>query len=412
MSTLFDFLGEKRISSLRVGAPSTHLLKKCGELIAKATLSLQNPDTYTAELFQYGPFEGALVFRKEVAKFLTEMYGDPVDHEDIWLNAGASQGLYFVAGFLFQPGDVVFVEEPSYFLGIRVLRDDLGMKVVGIPTDQDGIIVDELEKLIIEHSDKVRLPTDAKPFSAMVYCVPTFNNPTGSFLPAGRCKRLIKVLRKHNVLAVCDDVYNLLPFMEDKPPFISSPPQRLFAYDSKSDPGYSGNVISNGSFSKLLGPGLRIGWIEAPKRARSVLLKSGNLASGGSFNHYTSHIIAKALNMGLVKEHLIYARGVYYSQMNALCDSLDKYITKPFSYQRPKGGYFVWVAFPPQVDCDKLLAICREKYNVDFNHGSCCSSSGKFKHCMRLSFAHNECDVIEQCVRQIAAALTEMLGCQ
>ena len=406
-STQADYMesGPEKIYSLKAGAPSTRLRQECADLIQKATLSLHKLDQ-CPDAFMYGADPGSSVFRQEVAKFLTEQYGDPVNHEDLWTNAGASQGLAFIGSFLFQPGDVVFVEEPAYYIGLRALRDDLAMKVIGIPSDNDGIVVEELEKLIMEHSDKLRPPTEKKPFSAMLYCVPTFNNPTGSILPTERCKKVIELLRKHNILAFCDDVYNLLSYTDDRPP-----PQRLFAFDDKSNADYKGNVISNGSFSKFLAPGLRLGWMEVPERVRNVLKTSAYASSGGCFNHYISCVVAVALQEGLVKDHLLMVRRVFHSQLNVLCDALIKYIPGQFSYQKPKGGYFVWVTFPPDVDCDKLYQICREKYFVEFNNGSrFAASPGKFKNCMRLSFAYNECDIIEHCVKQIAMALKELLN--
>ena len=403
-TTQFDRLenGPQKIYSLSMGAPSTNLRQKCAELVQKATLSLHKSE-HCPNAFQYGADQGSAAFRTEMAKFLTEHYGDTVNYEDLWVNAGATQGLNFIGHTLFHPGDVVFVEEPTYHTGLNALRDDFGMKLVGVPTDNDGMLVDELEKLMMKHSSDLRPGTDKKPYSAMLYCVPTFNNPTGSYLPTERCKKLIKLLREHNVLALCDDVYNLLSFTDGAPP-----PQRVFAFDNKLDADYKGNVISNGSFSKFLGPGLRLGWMEVPERARQVMVTSAYARSGGCFNHYMSCIISVALQEGLVKEHLLMARKVYRSQCDVLCEALDKYMPGQFSYQKPKGGYFVWVTFPPEVDCDKLFDTCKKKYLVEFNYGSrFCATPGKFKNCLRLSFAFNEPNILEHCVKQIGLALKE-----
>ena len=152
-STQADYMksGPEEIYSLEAGAPSTRLRQKCADLVQKATLSLHKLEK-CPEAFMYGAEPGATVFRQELAKFLTEQYGNTVNHEDLWVNAGASQGLAFIGSFLFQSGDVVFVEEPAYYIGLRALRDDLALNVIGIPSDSDGIIVKELEKLIMEHS--------------------------------------------------------------------------------------------------------------------------------------------------------------------------------------------------------------------------------------------------------------------
>lgn len=408
MSTLFDYLTRdgRNVSTLRVGAPSEDLLIKCGELIHKATLALHTPENY-ANIFQYGPPSGSLTVRSELAKFLSEQYGDTVDRDDISITAGASQGLACIVSLLFQPGNVAFVEEPTYFIGLTALREDYRMNVIGVPVDQDGMIVDELEKMMEKYLQTPPITTDKNPFVAMLYCIPTFNNPTGSVLSTERCEQLIKLLRKYNVLALCDDVYNLMSYMGDRPPF--KMPPRLFSFDNKTDPDYKGNVISNGSFSKVLGPGLRLGWMEVPEGVRKILPTTGYVQSGGCFNHYTSCIVATAIQMGLVKEHLAYVREVYYCRLHSLCSALDKYMPCPVQYTKPQGGYFLWAVLPSEVDCDKLYDICLNKYNVDFNKGSGFSSKGQYKNCMRLSFAFHDGPTIEHCVKQIALAIKEIL---
>lgn len=405
---MFDYLSMngKQISSLRMGVPSAYLRRKCGELIQKASQELHKEENY-ADLFQYGPYSGTFVFRSQLAKFLSEQYNSHVEFDDLWVNAGATQGFQCVGSLLFQQGDLAFVEEPTYFLGLLAMRDDFDMKVIGVPQDQDGIIVEEFEKLLGQYCNQMRQPTEKKPFSALLYCIPTFNNPTGSVLPTERCKKLIKLLRDYNVLAFCDDVYNLLSYTGDQLPFTAPP--RLFSFDEKTDPDYKGNVISNGSFSKLLGPGLRLGWMEVPEHVRMIFTKSGYARSGGCVNHYTSSIISTALQMNLLKEHLAFVQQVYSNQLNALCNALEEYMPCPVTYNKPRGGFFVWVVLPSEVDCDRLYDICFEKYSVDFNKGSRFSSKGQLKNCMRLSFAfHNEA-VIEHCIKQIASAIKEML---
>lgn len=407
MTTLFDYLTKdgKKVHSLRVGAPSEHLRMKCGELIHKATLALHTPENYP-QLFQYGPHSGSLAAKSELTKFLTEEYGDTVNCDDIWFTAGASQGLACIGSLLFQPKTVAFVEEPTYFLALKALSDDFGMNLVGVPTDQDGLIVDELEKLMAEHLQTLPVITERNPFSGLLYCIPTFNNPNGSVLSVTRCKQLIKLLRKYNVLAFCDDVYNLLSYDGEKPPF--KVPPRLFSFDNKADPDYKGNVISNGTFSKLLGPGLRLGWMEVPEHVRKILKTSGYITSGGCFNHYTSCVVTMAIQMGLVKEHVAYTRELYKSQLNTLCSAMDKYFPRAIKYTKPQGGYFVWVVLPPEIDCDKLYDICFNKYAVDFNKGSRCSCKGQYKNCMRLSFAFLDSPTLEHCVKQIALAIEEI----
>ena len=410
MSTLFDSLLEQdgeEVFNLRIGAPSRPLLKKCQDIMRQASEHHLKSDDLS--LLQYGPRQGHSVFRAELAKFLSNQYEDTVDSADLMVTAGATQGLALLVTLLFNPGDLAFVEDPTYFLAIKVLSEDLNLKVIGVPTDEDGINVEEFDRLLTQHGVKDRPVTHAKPFGSLLYTVPTFNNPTGSSLPPEKCEGLVKVLRKHNVLAVCDDVYNCLPFVDSEPPFTTPGPKRLFAFDKKSHPDYKGNVVSNGTFSKLLGPGLRLGWVELPECVKNLLVWSYYADSGGSFNQYTSCIVATAFKLGLVTKHVVDAREVYHSQMIALCDAIDKFLPATVTYKRPKGGYFVWLTFPSNVNCRDLQQLCKKKYRVDFNPGSACSCTGSFTNCMRLSFAFYEKHVLQEIVKTIGEALKEML---
>lgn len=408
MSTLFDNIHNKEgLISLCVGAPDDLLLEGCRKIIKQATEVHLASGKLSS--FQYGAKLGDPVFRTELAKFLTDQYGSEVESDSLIATAGASQGLQVLLSTLFQSGDVAFVEDPTYFLSIKMLKDDLNMKVVGVPTDTGGIIVEELDRLLTEHAAKARPPTDKKPFSFLVYLVPTFNNPKGGCLPAERCNKIITILRKHNALAVCDDVYNSLPYLDDGPPFVTHAPLRLFAYDMKSDADYKGSVVSNGTFSKLLGPGLRIGWLECP--AAVVKCFSENccyLQSGGGFNHYMSCILGTALQLGLVSKHITYVRGVYYGRMKAMCDAIDELVPQA-KYTRPRGGYFVWIELPTKIDSKEFAKFCEEKYKVKFWPGPFCSNDGNFVNFVRFSCAWHKEEVLREAVKRFAEGLKEAL---
>ena len=408
MSTLFENVHDKDgLISLCVGAPDDLLLEECRKLIQKATEALHASGKLSS--FQYGAKLGDPVYRTELAKFLTDQYGSKVESDSLIANAGASQGLQVLISTLFQKDDFAFVEDPTYFLSIKMLKEDLNMKVIGVPTDAGGIIVEELEKLLVEHSSKFRAPTDKKPFSSLVYLVPTFNNPKGGCLSAERSKKLVTVLRKHNALGVCDDVYNSLPYLDDGPPFVTKAPPRLFAYDVKSDADYKGNVVSNGTFSKLLGPGLRIGWLECPTSVVKCFAENCSyLQSGGGFNHYMSCVLGTALQLGLVSKHVIYARQVYAGRMKALCDAIDELVPQA-KYTRPRGGYFVWIVLPIEIDSRKMAKLCEEKYKIKFWPGPFCSNDGNFVNYVRFSCAWHREEILREAVKRFAEGLKESL---
>lgn len=135
------------------------------------------------------------------------------------------------------------------------------LNIVPVKLNENGVDLDSLEKLLQEKQFK----SQNKEFWAMYYTIPTYHNPTGILFSPEVCEGLIKLSRKYDFLITCDDVYNIL-YYKDK-----EAPKRLLAYDNRQDKDFKGNVISNGSFSKILGPGVRLGWLEVPPRLKKLL---------------------------------------------------------------------------------------------------------------------------------------------
>ncbi|KAI8518583.1 hypothetical protein Bbelb_046000 [Branchiostoma belcheri] len=291
--------------NLQIGAPAYTILRQCAGI-------MRTSEEKEGFLFQYGPRNGDIAYRKELASFLTRHYRYPVDSSSLVVTAGATQGLFMLASLLFNRGDVVFVEDPTYFIGFQILKTDLGLKTISVPMDEEGINVDMLDGLLEEHKKSPTVcVTEDRPFWTMLYLIPTFHNPTGRCLSQRRCRQLVQVARKHHILVVCDDVYNTLCYEKDSQGNFVTPPPALISFDQETDPGFHGNVVSNGSFSKILSPGLRLGWIQAPKKIRSLIMNSSYCDSGGAFNNYTSGIIASALQLGLVEQNLGKIQEIY-----------------------------------------------------------------------------------------------------
>ncbi|XP_031564871.1 uncharacterized protein YER152C-like [Actinia tenebrosa] len=406
MAHLFSHIDEQGLVGLGVGAPDKSLLKKTADVMLQGTKALL--ESGDVDCLQYGPRRGDSEMLKELAKFLSDEYQDEVKSENLMINAGATQGLKFLSKSLFDPGDLALFEDPTYFIAITVLVKDIGLKPMAVSTDEDGINVDEVDKILTEHVAGKTL-TSNKPYSALVYLVPTFNNPKGTILSEEKSKKLIKVLRKHKAIAICDDVYNTLSFIDERPPLVTPPPKRLFAYDNEADADYQGNVVSNCTFSKTLGPGLRLGWVEAPPHLLTILESSGYVLSGGCFNHYTSCVIREALKLGLISKLVVEVREVYQSRKNALCDAIDKFLPMA-QYLRPKGGYFVWVILPENINTNDLFTICKEKYRVLFRPGTLCSCVGNFPNCLRLSFSYYSEEILSEAVRKIRMAIDDLLN--
>lgn len=181
--------------------------------------------------------------------------------EDLIITSGATQGLHIILSTLVDLNGYIFVDEVTYMLALDSIKQFHTLNIVPVKLHQDGVDLDDLEKRLQEKQFK----TTTKEFWGMYYTIPTYHNPTGVLFSSKVCEGLIKLARTYDCLIVCDDVYNILHYKDKKAP------KRLLAYDNKDDDDYRGNVISNGSFSKILGPGVRLGWMEVPRRMKVIL---------------------------------------------------------------------------------------------------------------------------------------------
>ena len=259
---------------LGVGQPQDSLLPI--DLLQRAAQKrLSSGDLY---LLQYGTEYGDGYLRWVLAEFLTANYGCPVDPALLFVSNGNSQALDMLCTFIAKAGDTVFVEEPSYFLAHGIFRDH-HLNLVGIPMDEDGMRIDALEEALTRHRP------------AFVYTIPAFQNPTGYTLSAERRQKLVDLSQQHNFLIVADEVYQLLNYS-------ITPPKPMSAYID------SGTVISLGTFSKILAPGLRLGWIHAAQRLVQRLADASYVISGGGLNPFTASIVRTVVEEGWQQEHL------------------------------------------------------------------------------------------------------------
>ncbi|XP_053373650.1 2-aminoadipate transaminase-like isoform X2 [Mercenaria mercenaria] len=388
---------------LSVGRPGP-TFPSCSDILTTATLELVGDPQEEQYTFQYGPCKGDPGFCDEVAKFLTEQYGDTVDSQDIMVTAGATQGLHLVATVMFDKDTPVFMEDPTYFIAVKILREDFGMNIIPIPTGDDGMDLKILEEQLKKHKP-VSVDHCKTPFWGMVYTIPTFNNPKGYSMSPDRCRALVSLGRKYDVMLFAEDVYNLLHYSGQP-----HPPPRLLSFDKRSDEDFQGHVISNCTFSKILAPGLRTGWIEAPPRIMQYLEKSKTAWSGGSFNHYTSKLMATALRKGLLTSHLQQLREEYTERMRIACDVLAKKLPASVKCNNPQGGFFIWLELPAHIDAMELLQLAVDKYKVNFIFGASTSPTDSCKNCARLSISFCNKSQLQDGVTKFCDALTEMMN--
>ena len=329
-------------------------------------------------LLNYGYEQGDGYFRLALADFLTRGYAMPVDADSLLVTAGASQTLDMLCTLYTQPGDVILVEEPTYFIALRIFADHR-LRVVGVPTDAHGLRMDALEDAVVEHRP------------ALVYVIPSFQNPTGATLPEDRRRQLADLSRRHGFTVVADEVYQLLGYTE-------TPPAPMAAYLDR------GNIVSVGSFSKILAPGLRLGWLQAPPAVIERLVNGGLIFSGGSLNHFTSNIVRVALERGWQDEYLAELHALYRTRIDVLDAALRVELGERVRYTKPTGGYFFWLRLPEGVDAAALRSRA-QALNVDFRPGINFSGNDGLHNYLRLSFAFYDAARLEEGARRLGQVL-------
>lgn len=356
--------------NLGIGQPSADLLPV--DLLRTASAAFF--DNAQAIELNYGVMQGDERFLNSLAGFLSEGYGATADPDNLFVTGGNSQAIDLVSTVFANPGDTVFVEEPSYFLAFQIFRDH-GLNIVGIPIDDDGLCVDELERQL------------ANVTPAFVYTIPSYHNPGGQCTTAARRRQLVELAITHDFKIVADEVYQLLHFFELPPPAYGT----MVASD---------RVVSLGSFSKLLAPAMRLGWIQTSTALRQEILSNGFVNSGGSINHLGSHIVRQAIELNLLYPHIEKLRNTFRGRMEAMNDALHEHFDGLAEWYKPSGGYFFWLRFDESVDTTPLRLKARE-YEVGFQAGVSFSSKGKLKNCLRLSFAHYDEENIREAVARI-----------
>lgn len=394
------------VVALTTGAPGPDRLQTVAGLLEKASQHTLKNARVQSHSLQYGPRQGSPRFRTELAKFLSHGYGDNVNSEELLLTAGATYGLHLVGSVLFNTGVTVFVEDPTYFIAINILKGDLGCNVVAVPTDADGVDCGALDQLLGEHKPRSSMTVDDKhPFWSMVYLIPTYNNPRGMCFPAEKNRQLIEIARKHDVLLFCDDVYNLLHFNPD-----TNAQPRLVSYDKKSDNNFKGHVLSNGSFAKILAPGLRMGWIEAPSRILELLWKSNINWSAGGANHFASEVVASCLELGLQQDYLKQLNKEYAKTVKSVNEIFEENLPRGVSYSKPEGGYFYWIEMPHYCKSAEVAKIAFEEHSVRILPGQMCSPTGAFENCLRVSFSHYPDDILLPAVKKVCQAISKHMN--
>ena len=349
---------------LGIGQPHVDILP-LDQLSKAATHRLQQGDR---NILQYGMQQGNGNFRVSLAQFLSAEFNAPVDPDHLFITAGISQALDQICALNTRPGDKVIVEEPSYFLALRIFAD-YKLKVISTPIDEEGLIIEALEEKLLKH----------KP--VFIYTIPAFHNPAGVTLSANRREQLVGLAEKHDFFIVADEVYQMLAYT-------ATPPLPMTYFDT------SARVLSLGSFSKILAPGLRLGWMHAKPSLLEPLIGCGYLESGGGLNPLVSSIVNSVIDLGLQKDYLNFLKKTYGNRKVILSKALREHIPA-LTFTDPDGGYFIWSHLPEGTDAETLLETAK-KHQVGFQTGIKFSSAKGLSNYLRFCFAfYGEADLLE-----------------
>lgn len=318
------------------------------------------------DYFQYGAEYGDREHRIALGEFLTDAYGCPVDPELVLTSNGNSQALDLACTVFTTPGDVVIVEEPTYFLARGILADH-GLRPIGVPLDGEGLDTTALAATLAS------LQREGTP-ARLVYCIPASQNPTGTTLSSARRQRLVELADEFDLLVIADEVYHLLEYGPAGPA-----PMSAFAD--------TGRVLSLGTFSKILAPGLRLGWMHGAAPLLARLARSGVVASGGGLNPFTSALVTHAMRSGALADNVRHLCLEYRGRAAALDAALRAHMPDGVTWIAPTGGYFTWLTLPEGVDGGEVRRLGQAAL-VDVRQGSLFSTTGAATNHLRLSFAH------------------------
>ncbi|MEU9791874.1 PLP-dependent aminotransferase family protein [Streptomyces sparsogenes] len=329
------------------------------------------------EALQYSTTEGDPGLRAATAARLTAR-GLPTDADELLVTGGSQQALTLLATALLEPGDVVLVENPTYLAALQCFSF-AGARIVSVPGDEDGLDPAALDALVERERPK------------LLYTIPTFQNPTGRTLPAERRRAVAEIAERRGLWLVEDDPYGELRFAGEPVPWIASHPEA------------ADRTVLLGSYSKIMAPGLRLGWLRAPgalRRACVIAKQAADLHTPT----VTQMAAARYLADTDLDAHLARVRDAYGERRDALLAGLGDALPEGSRWNRPEGGMFVWAALPEGYDATERLRVAVE-HDVAYVPGAPFFAATPDPAAMRLSFVTHTPDEIAEGLRRLAKAL-------
>jgi 2-aminoadipate transaminase len=335
---------------------------------------------------QYGPTEGYRPLREFITTLMRGR-GLSISTDQILMLNGSQQGLDTVGKLFIDPGSLVLVEEPTYLGALQAWRP-YNPRFISLPMDDDGLDVAALER-VLQSGERPRF----------LYLVSCFQNPTGITPSPTRKRALLQLAATYGLPIVEDDPYGELFYEGTRPPILA-------AMDTEMH-GELRHVLYLSTFSKLLAPGLRVGWAAAPKGIvdKFAHAKQGLDLHTGSLSQAVAY---EACRDGLLDRHVPTIRATYHARRDAMISALEQHMPKGVSWTRPAGGMFLWLTLPPEIDAATLLRASLEQ-KVAFVPGATFHANGGGINTMRLNFSHASPARIEEGVSRLARSIAELL---
>jgi len=379
---LFKLLGKPGIISFAGGFPDSAMFDVDGIQAAVNQALAEEPGA----ALQYGATEGYQPLREQLSAFMASKGAQGLAPENLIVTTGSQQALDLLGKTLISPGDKVIVEGPTFLATIQCFRL-YGAQLISAPIDGNGVKTDALEKLIVEHRPK------------FVYLIPTFGNPSGAMLSLERRKKVLELAVKYQTVVVEDDPYGDLYFGE-------APPPSLLAL-SATVPGSRELLVHCGSLSKVLSPGLRVGWMIAPAEllAKATMCKQFSDAHTSTFAQATA---AQYLKAGRMPATLANVRKVYAERAQAMGDALRSDLGDAIEFVQPQGGLFVWARLTGaggKVADGNVFAKRAIEQGVAFVPGAPFYCANPDVRTLRLSFATADEARIREGIVRLAKAL-------
>ena len=334
---------------------------------------------------QYGTTEGVDTLREIIAERASKL-GIDATAKNVVITSGSQQALDTVGKLFINPGDSVLLGLPTYLGGINAFRSYEG-NLIGIPLDQDGMVIEKLE-------EEIKKLLKEKITPKFIYTVPTFQNPAGVVMPESRRKKLIEVANEYDLIIIEDDPYSKLSY--DIPPV-----KPIKAFDDE------GRVIYMSTFSKTLSPGFRLAWTIADEElTRKIIICKQALDL--CTNTFTQYIANEFIRRGSLDLHIMKIVEMYKPKRDQMIASMKQYFPEGYECNNPKGGMFAWVTLPAGIDTE-VMFLDALKQKVAYVHGKAFQVDGGGGRSMRLNFSYSNSDQIQEGIKRLGQVIEEKL---